>query len=364
MRQPRLRTILIATGAAIALVAGSTTAYAAVAGGPVDSSGVIHGCWTNAAINGTHVFVLQDAGTNCPKGTTAVSWNQQGPGGPAGPAGPAGAAGPTGNTGPAGATGPEGPKGDTGAQGPAGTDGATGQAGATGPAGPQGPAGTDGSAVLNGTGAPASSLGHDGDFYLDTAANVLYGPKAAGAWPLTGASLLGPAGSTGATGAAGPQGPSGSSGVQIDAGSLYLYYDYTSGTYVCAGDSVGPDAGSIQYTAVASLFDSAQESCVISGFPSIALPVNIEPEGLISPSPQPVVRWDVGGDESSCPGAYPLSCIYVTVSDTAIQTSDIEYSWEAMQTAPSAGMSSAAAKRAGQAARHVAAVLKRTPPHR
>ena len=39
MRQPRLRTVLIATGATIALVAGSTAAYAAVAGGPVDSSG-------------------------------------------------------------------------------------------------------------------------------------------------------------------------------------------------------------------------------------------------------------------------------------------------------------------------------------
>ena len=77
MRQLRLRTVLVGTGAAIALVAGSTTAYAAVAGGPVDSSGVIHGCWTNGAINGTHVFVLQDAGTNCPRGTTAISWNQQ-----------------------------------------------------------------------------------------------------------------------------------------------------------------------------------------------------------------------------------------------------------------------------------------------
>jgi hypothetical protein len=118
MRQPRLRTVLAATGAAIALVAGTTTAYAAAAGGPVDSSGVIHGCWTNAAINGTHVLVLQDAGTTCPKGTTAISWNQQGPAGPAGATGPAG---PAGTTGPAGPQGLKGDKGDPGAAGAPGT---------------------------------------------------------------------------------------------------------------------------------------------------------------------------------------------------------------------------------------------------
>jgi hypothetical protein len=46
--------------------------------------------------------------------------------------------------------------------------------------------------VLSGTGAPAVSAGHDGDFYLDTIAGVLYGPKAGGTWPATGMSLTGP----------------------------------------------------------------------------------------------------------------------------------------------------------------------------
>jgi hypothetical protein len=86
--------MLIGIAAAIALIAGGTAAGAAIAG-PIDGSGVIHGCWTNAAINGTHVFVLQDAGTTCPNRTTAISWNQQGPAGPAGPAGLAGPAGVT-----------------------------------------------------------------------------------------------------------------------------------------------------------------------------------------------------------------------------------------------------------------------------
>ena len=88
------RSMLISIGAVMALVAGGTAAGAAIMG-PIDGSGVIHGCWTNAAINGTHAFVLQDAGTTCPRGTTAISWNQQGPAGPPGPAGPAGPAGVT-----------------------------------------------------------------------------------------------------------------------------------------------------------------------------------------------------------------------------------------------------------------------------
>ena len=70
-------------------------------------------------------------------------------------------------------------------------------------------AGADGNAVLNGSGAPADSVGNDGDFYLDTSADVLYGPKAGGTWPTPGVSLVG---NTGPAGPAGPQGPTGSQG--------------------------------------------------------------------------------------------------------------------------------------------------------
>ena len=105
MRQPRLRTVLIGAGAALAVVAGSTTAYAAVTG-PIDSSGVIHGCYVDTPVNGLLTIHLVTAGTPCPAGMTAITWNQQGPAGATGPQGPAGPAG------------PQGPKGDTGPQGP------------------------------------------------------------------------------------------------------------------------------------------------------------------------------------------------------------------------------------------------------
>jgi hypothetical protein len=74
------RNIIMAGATMLVLAAGSSIATAAVMSGPspVDSSGVIHGCWSDSAINGSHVFVMQDAGTNCPRRTTAISWNQAG----------------------------------------------------------------------------------------------------------------------------------------------------------------------------------------------------------------------------------------------------------------------------------------------
>jgi hypothetical protein len=91
----RRRMVLAATGALL-LASGGTALGATLAAGPVDSSGVIHGCWTTTAINGgSHTFVLRDSGTTCPSGTTAISWNTTGPRGPQGVAGPRGPAGPS-----------------------------------------------------------------------------------------------------------------------------------------------------------------------------------------------------------------------------------------------------------------------------
>ena len=165
-----------------------------------------------------------------------------GPAGPTGPQGPAGATGATGLTGPAGATGatgPQGPAGPTGATGLTGPAGATGATGPQGPAGPTGatgltgPAGTNGNGVLNGNVVPSNLQGTNGDFYINTSTNTIYGPKANGSWP-SGVSMVGPAGATGpqgaqgiqgstgaagATGATGPQGPAGPTGATGPAGA-------------------------------------------------------------------------------------------------------------------------------------------------
>jgi len=42
--------------------------------------------------------------------------------------------------------------------------------------------GARGNGVLNGSGAPSSSLGENGDFYIDTSVNKMYGPKTSDGW--------------------------------------------------------------------------------------------------------------------------------------------------------------------------------------
>ena len=56
------RMALVSAGAAAVLATGGTAA-AAVISGPVDGNGIVHGCYISPAIKGSHVIVLQDAGT-------------------------------------------------------------------------------------------------------------------------------------------------------------------------------------------------------------------------------------------------------------------------------------------------------------
>jgi hypothetical protein len=83
--------------------------------------------------------------------------------------------------------------------------------------------------ILNGKGAPKSSLGIDGDFYIDIRSLLIYGPKSKGKWP-TPQNIQGPTGPSGSDGkngtdgksasnsnvnnATGPQGPQGPQGLQ------------------------------------------------------------------------------------------------------------------------------------------------------
>lgn len=108
-----------------------------------------------------------------------------------------------------GAAGPEGDRGDQGPQGDPGDAGA---------------AGANGKTVLNGTGAPAGGLGVDGDFYVDTAALAIYGPKASGVWG-SGTSLVGPQGPQGDAGADGDDGAAGTP-VELQVSGTNLQWRY------------------------------------------------------------------------------------------------------------------------------------------
>lgn len=76
--------------------------------------------------------------------------------------------------------------------------GPTGATGATGPTGSTGATGAAGKTLLNGTSDPTTQ-GVDGDFYINTSNNKIFGPKNLGLWP-AGVSIVGPQGATGPTG--------------------------------------------------------------------------------------------------------------------------------------------------------------------
>jgi hypothetical protein len=63
----------------------------------------------------------------------------------------------------------------------------------TGATGATGAAGTNGKNVLYGAANPSAGIGVDGEFYINTTTNYLFGPKTSGAWG-AGVSLVGPAG--------------------------------------------------------------------------------------------------------------------------------------------------------------------------
>lgn len=87
-----------------------------------------------------------------------------------------------------------------------------------GPQGPEGQQGNDGREILHGNGTPGSGDGKEGDFWLDTATTTLYGPRTASAWPATGVSLIGPQGPAGTNGTNGTNGLNGASVLHGDTG--------------------------------------------------------------------------------------------------------------------------------------------------
>ena len=192
-----------------------------------DGSGVtIKGTETNSAaiqaLPGPHtagdMYIAQDTGNGWAwDGSSFVDVGPiRGPKGDTGNTGAQGAQGiqgPAGNDGADGSDGSQGEKGDTGAQGPAGNDGADG---ADGLIGVQGNDGADGKTVLNGTTNPTTQ-GVDGDFYINTSTNQIFGPKST-TWG-SGTALVGPAGNDGADGSDGAQGIQGVKGDTGDTGT-------------------------------------------------------------------------------------------------------------------------------------------------
>jgi len=108
---------------------------------------------------------------------------------------------------------------------------------ATNLVGAPGAAGTNGSTVLSGSGGPSGGTGANGDFYIDTATQTIYGPKTAGVWglgtPLKGNSLL--------SGSGAPSGGTGQNGdFYIDTAANAIYGPKTGGVWGSPTPIVGP----------------------------------------------------------------------------------------------------------------------------
>jgi chitodextrinase len=185
-----------------------------------------------------------------------------------------GGAGSVGPAGPQGAQGIPGPQGIQGPAGPAGPQGAAGAAGAQGPAGaigPQGPAGLDGKTIRYGTVAPAAGTGNDGDFYINTATNMLYGPKAAGAWP-AGVSLVGPQGPAGSGSGSGVTAIAFSNTIPLTAAGTAFMPQQTVASVLAFSPAASPVQGALVYVRLvadgtnAPTFTSMKEWTGSSGY--------------------------------------------------------------------------------------------------
>lgn len=155
----------MATGAVLVVAAAGGASAAALATSQ-SASKSFRACLSRKQRTLYDVRFNPPAPVRCHRGDKRVSWNQTGP------------------------------AGQPGQSGQAGTPGQPGQAGQPGRPG------ADGKTILNGSGAPAAGVGTVGDFYIDTAANAIYGPKSNSGWGSP-TSLVGPKGDQGSPGVSG-----------------------------------------------------------------------------------------------------------------------------------------------------------------
>jgi hypothetical protein len=144
-----------------------------------------------------------------------------------------------------------------------------------------GPQGTPGNTVLYGAADPVAGTGVDGNFYINTTSHFMFGPKAGGAWP-AGTSLVGPQGPQGVTGSVTiavsdtpPVGvPDNTLWWESDTGILYVRYnDGDSTQWVAAFATPSTDlTGAVRYDVAQSLSaaQQAQARANVSSQPALS----------------------------------------------------------------------------------------------
>jgi hypothetical protein len=111
--------------------------------------------------------------------------------------------------------------------------------------------GADGNTILYGIVDPTTE-GVDGDFYINTASNEIFGPKAGGSWP-AGVSLIGPTGADGNTilyGAVDPTTEGVDGDFYINTATSFIFGPKAGGTWPAGTTLGGADGNTILYGAV------------------------------------------------------------------------------------------------------------------
>jgi hypothetical protein len=151
-------------------------------------------------------------------------------------------------------------------RGPAGANGSNGATGATGATGA---AGAAGNSLRSGAGVPDPSLGADGDFYINTSADTIYGPKTAGAWGSP-TSIIGPSG----------EGGGGLTGdyVPLDDFPVTMYFGLSAETSAAVEDSLVRRRMPFEFTllevrGVAGTADTGEDTIIdiIDGVTSLSI---------------------------------------------------------------------------------------------
>jgi len=141
-------------------------------------------------------------------------------------------------------------------------------------AGAPGPTGPAGRTVLSGSGAPSNAVGLEGDFWLDTATTVLYGPKGPATWPTPGVELIGPEGPEGPQGPQGPPGSGGGLGPGVTDGTRVLATITVSGgliSSITAGTNVAAESDLLDVAADLETINTLLSQALAGGFSGSAI---------------------------------------------------------------------------------------------
>ncbi|MCP9752543.1 collagen-like protein [Ferruginibacter sp. HRS2-29] len=174
-----------------------------------------------------------------------------------------------------------------------------------------GPTGIPGRTVLSGAGIPAATLGNDGDFYINTTAKTIYGPKTGGNWgaatPLVGATgatgPAGPAGNPGTPGTPGAPGPTGPTGPAGSAGTpaQVIYSPWITSPYSSRDTTVDGTCLRMRHLDAPSLTASILNQGVMLVYFRV---------GSIGPYMLPYVS-DAGGATNSVNAIFNLNKIFI-----------------------------------------------------